>query len=148
MKRQRSRRKKEAKEYLERISAINIHIDKKIDELKELETKATKVTSTIGYDRVQTSADDKMADSVIKIVELKEYISEQLDRFVKLKKEAEDVVNQIMVPDYVEIIYDRYFRRYSFKHIAANIGKTEQWVYELHDRALGAVADILQSRKN
>ena len=118
-------------------------IDNKLLEVEQLEALATKVTSCSSGDRVQTSGNqDKMADTVIKIIELKNNINADIDRLVDLKKEILAVIDAIQDADMIDILYKRYFQYKKWEQIALEMHYTYQWICKLHGRALQQVEKI------
>ena len=82
-----------AKNYLMQIKNMDAKISTDLEELATLEALATKTTSVLGDERVQSSgSQQKMADAVTKIIALKEKISGEIDRFVTFKKEARELI--------------------------------------------------------
>ena len=75
--------------FLKQIKIMDAKINADIEELASLETLATRTTSVLGGERVQSSgSQQKMADSVAKIVDLREQINAEIDRFIDYKQEA------------------------------------------------------------
>ena len=81
--------------YLKQIKIMDAKINADIEELTSLETLATRTTSVLGGDRVQSSgSQQKMADSVAKIVDLREQINAEIDRFIDYKQEARELISE------------------------------------------------------
>lgn len=137
----------EAIEYLEQIKTLDAKINSDIEELAQLEALATKTTSVLGGERVQSSgSQQKMADYVAKIVEMKMQIEEEIDAYIDFKKEARHVIWECDA-DCISLLHKRYFLFRSWKRIAAEMGKSKQWVSDgLHQRALAQVQRILDER--
>ena len=71
--------------YLRQIKVMDAKINADIEELAQLEALATKTTSAIGGERVQTSgSQEKMADCITKIVDMQNQITKEIDKFIEL----------------------------------------------------------------
>ena len=69
--------------YLRQIKVMDAKINSYIEQLGQLETMATKTTSVFGDERVQVSgSQQKMADCVAKIVDMKNQITDEIDKFI------------------------------------------------------------------
>lgn len=137
-----------AKNYLMQIKNMDARINTDLEELAALETLATKTTSVIGDERVQSSgSQQKMADAVAKIVELKEKINREIDRFVDFKSEAKNLIFSVCDSDCIDLLYKRYFQDKKWEIIAVEMGYTFKWVSGgLHQRALSQVQKALDER--
>lgn len=126
-----------AKDYLEQIRILDRLINNKLQELEQLEALATKVTSVNSGDRVQASgSQDKMADTVIKILELKQEINADIDRLVDLKCEIIPLIDAVQDADLIDVLYKRYIQGKKWEEIALEMHYTFRWVLKLHGRAL------------
>ena len=130
--------------YLKQIKIMDAKINADIDELASLEALATRTTSVLGGDRVRSSgSQQKMADSVAKIVDLREQINAEIDRFIDYKQEARELIS---VCD-AECISKRYFQFKTWESIAVDMNFTYQWVSGgLHQKALAQVQKALDER--
>ena len=140
-----------AEEFLQKIKKYDIAIDASLEELAKLETLATKTTSVLGGECVQTSGSkQKMADTVAKIVELKNKINDDIDRFIDYKAEAREVVLRACDADSMQLIFKKYFGIYdkekdrviyaTWEDIARELGVTYQWIARsLRSKALNQV---------
>lgn len=140
-----------AKKYLQQIKTIDAKIDSRLDEIATLDAIAKKTTSVMGGERVQASGtQDKMADCVLKIVELKQELNWEIDRFIDYRKEARNVIENACDADCQILLYKRYIGVYdevkerivfkTWEQIAVEMGLTYQWVAGgLHQRALAQV---------
>lgn len=133
--------------YLEQIKTLDAKINSDIEELAQLEALATKTTSVLGGERVQSSgSQQKMADCVAKIVEMKMQIEAEIDKYIDFKKEARCIIWECDA-DCMTLLHKRYFLFRSWKRIAAEMGKSKQWVSDdLHKKALSQVQRILDER--
>lgn len=148
-----------ARTYLERIKKIDAHIDARIDEIATLDALAKRTTSVMGEERVPaSSSQDKMADIVGKIVDLKKELNEEIDRFIDMRNEARKLIDEACDADCSRLLHKRYIGTYdeekdrvifkTWEQIAVELGFTYQWVSDgLHQRALAQVQKALDERK-
>lgn len=126
--------------YLKQIKIMDAKINSDIEELASLEALATKTTAVMGGERVQASgSQQKMADCVVKIVEMKEQINKEVDAFIEYKKEARHILAQCDA-DCINLLHRRYFQFKTWEQIAVEMNFTYQWVSGgLHQKALSQV---------
>lgn len=137
-----------AVDYLKQIKTMDAKINADIEELAQLEALATKTTSVLGGERVQSSgSQQKMADCVAKIVEMKQQIADEIDAYIDFKKEARDVIC-VCDADCLTLLHKRYFQFKKWERIAVEMNFTYQWVSDgLHQRALAQVQKVLDERE-
>ena len=135
-------------EYLNQIRTMDAKINADIEELAQLEALATKTTSVLGGERVQSSgSQQKMADCVAKIVEMKDQINREIDTYIDFKMEARRIIWECDA-DCMKVLHKRYFLFRSWKRIAAEMEKSKQWVSDdLHKKALAQVQKVLDERE-
>ena len=133
--------------YLKQIKIMDAKINADIEELTSLETLATRTTSVLGGERVQASgSQQKMADSVAKIVDLREQINAEIDRFIDYKQEARELISDCEA-ECITLISKRYFQFKTWESIAVDMNFTYQWVSGgLHQKALAQVQKVLDER--
>lgn len=133
--------------YLKQIKSMDAKINADLEELASLEALATKTTSVLGGDRVQSSgSQQKMADCVAKIVDMKEQINKEIDRFIDYKKEARELLSECD-SECITLISKRYFQFKTWEEIAVDMNFTYQWVSGgLHQKALVQVQRALDER--
>lgn len=133
--------------YLKQIEIMDAKINSDIEELAGLEALATKTTAVMGDERVQASgSQQKMADCVDKIVDMKAQITQEIDAFIDYKKEARFILAQCDA-DCITLLHKRYFQFKKWEQIAVEMNFTYQWVSGgLHQRALSQVQKVLDER--
>lgn len=138
-----------AKTYLKQIELMDAKINTRLEEVERLNALATKTTSVMGGERVQAStSQQKMADCVTRIADLKTEINAEIDRFVNYKQEALKIMDKHCDPDCITLLYARYFQYKAWEHIAVDLNYTYKWVSGgLHQRALAQVQKGLDERK-
>lgn len=149
-----------AKEYLKQIKIMDAKIDADIEDLKNLRALATKTTSVMGDERVQTSgSQQKMEDAVVKYVDLANKINDEIDRLVDYREEARKIITSIGDADCIRLLSLFYFGVYNektekteyleWKQVAKEMNFSYKWVSGgLHQRALSQVQKVLDERGN
>jgi hypothetical protein len=145
--------------YLKQIKKMDAKIDADIEELATLEALATKTTAAMGDERVQSSgSQQKMEAAVIKIVALKDKITDEIDRFIEYKDQARQLVHDSCDEDCISLLTKRYFGVYdstkgrtvykTWEQIAVELSFSYQWVSDgLHQRALSQLQKALDERE-
>lgn len=148
-----------AKEYLRRIRLLDSMINSDIEHVATLEALATRTTPVLGGERVQTSGNQqKMEDSVIKILEVRDKIATEIDAYVNLKTEARDLIHEYCDPECITLLSKRYLGSYdgsydrtiykTWEQIAVEMGLSYAWVKGgLHRRALHQLQVGLNEQK-
>ena len=138
----------DAKAYLRKIPLLNANINSKLNDLHELRTMVTKITSTISPVCVSGSGNqDKLGNAVAKIVDLQEEINRKIDMYVDLKREAIEILEQIQDPDQVQVLHKRYFENKPWERIACEMNYSYRNVLCIHGDALQAMDAVLKERK-
>lgn len=135
-----------AKTYLNQIRKAEIKIEDGLEELERLKALATKVTSAMDGEVVSGSKNpDKMTDVVAKIIQLQEKINRDVDKYVDIKREAQELLSQVENTTHYKILHSRYVLHKTWEQIACEIGFTYQWVCKLHGVALLEFEKILKN---
>lgn len=134
--------------YLKQIKIMDARINSDIENLAALEALATKTTPVMGGERVQSSgSQQKMADCVAKIVDLKEQINREIDEMCDYKKEARYLLSHCDA-DCITILHKRYFMFETWEQISVEMNFTYQWVSGgLHQRALSQFQRVLDENR-
>ena len=137
-----------AKTYLKQIKIMDAKINADIEELASLEALATRTTSVLGGERVQSSgSQQKMADCVAKIVDMKEKINKEIDRYIDYKSEARELLAECEA-ECIALISKRYFQLKTWEEIAVDMNFTYQWVSGgMHQKSLAQVQKALDERE-
>ena len=139
----------DAKSYLRKIELLDAHINNRISDKQALECLATKITATISPVSVSGSGNhDKIGDAVAKIVDLQEEINRKIDKFVNLKREVSELIEQIEDPDQVKVLHMRYFEYKPWEQIAIEMQYSYRNVCYIHGKALQAVQAVMEGGAN
>lgn len=126
-----------AKEYLSQAFHIDQRISSKLSQVMRLREAATSCTATLSdMPRPDSSNQQRMADTICKIVDLEREINEDIDRLVALKAEARRAINAVSDPDQQLILELRYLCYKPWNEIMTELGYSEATIYRLHGEAL------------
>lgn len=128
----------DAKTYLNRLKQMDARVSAKLEELENLTALATKTTSVMGGERVQSSStQDKMAECVAKIADLQKDLREDIVDLLKQKEKAMQLIDEWCEADCITLLYYRYLDSKKWEHIAIMMNYSVDWVKRgLHGKAL------------
>lgn len=137
-----------AKEYLLQVKMCDVHIDDLLEELAWLESKATKITSTLSPDPGGGSGNqDKLGDAVAKIVDMRQEVNDAIDAFVDKKKEIRELLGQIQNATLLGILLKVYFQYQTLEQVACDLGYSYKQTTRLHGKALVVVGKLLENKR-
>ena len=127
-----------AKEYLSRLRSLELRLLANANEIENLTTIATHITSAINSDGIHTTGttSDKLGSCVARIVDLRNEIDADVDNLEKVRKEIIDSIETVQTTKYRELLRLRYVCHMTFAEIAETMDITWQWAITLHGRAL------------
>lgn len=128
-----------AKEYLQQYRNSDREINSKLDQIRRLRELATKTTSTLNPDKVQTSSVNKTEIIVAKIVDLEREIDAEIDKLCHIRREVQVSIKMIDEAAYRNVLELRYIQGLSWEQIAVNLNYTYRHVTRLHGEALQKV---------
>lgn len=135
-----------AKDYLKQVQKIDVIIKNKIIEKEQWMSMATSTTASSDGERVQSSgSQQKMADAVVRYVELEADIDRHINSLIATKKDVIEVIEQLPAIEY-DILHRVYIQYKDLNDVAAEYGKTYSWITTVHGRALQHVQDVLDER--
>lgn len=135
-----------AKDYLQQVQKIDVIIKNKIIEKEQWMSMATSTTASSDGERVQSSgSQQKMADAVVRYVELEADIDRHINSLIDTKKDVIEVIEQLPAIEY-DILHRVYIQYKDLNDVAAEYGKTYSWITTVHGRALQHVQDVLDER--
>ena len=138
----------EAKEYLEQIKWYDVLIDSKLEELATLNSVVKRITPVMNTTGGGASGNqDKLGDTIAKIVDLQGEINRDVDMFVDMKREASKLLKKITQAEYFQVLHKRYVLYESFEQIAMEMKYTYRGVCYVHGRALQAFDKVLREHK-
>ena len=126
----------QVKDFLNRIRRIDMMIDCKCDQIKELRDRLTSISSPMG-ERVQGTKDpDKFTNPVSKIIELENEINEDIDKLVDLKRVARRMIEQLNSDVEKLVLYKHYFENKTFEQVSVEMNYSWRRIHQIHGDAL------------
>lgn len=139
----------DAKAYLRKIELFDANINNRISDLQELKSLVTKITATISPVCVSGSGNqDRLGDAVAKIVDMQDEINLKIDKYIALKKEISELLEQIQDSDQVKVLHKRYFEYKAWEEIACEMNYSYRNVCYIHGKALQTVGALLNGGEN
>lgn len=132
------------KEYMQHIRHVRRDINFLIDQIERERVLAENVKA-IRYDidHVQTSPiGDRMTDVVADIIEVSEKLKDRIDEYLALEDEARNYLTLLKV-EHERVLVLHYFDGMKYDNIADKLMYSERYVYELRDRALEELTEVL-----
>jgi DNA-directed RNA polymerase specialized sigma subunit len=137
----------EAKEFLKQPERLDLRIKNKLIEKQQWKDIALGITANMDGERVQSSgAKSKMADAVIKCVDIEAEIDSMIDELIDRKKEVIQAIEQLDSATEYNVLHMRYIQYLSLQDIADHYNKDYGWATTTHGRALKSVQEILDKR--
>lgn len=134
-----------SKEYLLQARFLDASIRTKVEQIESLNDLATSCTAVISdMPRNPNRGGSRMADAVMKIIDLQEEIKNDMIALVNLKREIMDVIKAVSSLELRTILEKRYLSFISWERIVVELGYSIQHTYRLHDMALREVDEILK----
>lgn len=130
-----------AKEFLQQYLNAERAINAKLEEISRLRALAMRTTRVPDEDHVfvQSSAGDRMATIVGKIVDMEREVDAEIDELYKVRQRVQDAINSVEDAELRTILIMRYLsrNRYCWPQIAKVIGRNVNTVKgKLHKKAL------------
>lgn len=108
---------------------------------------ATSITANTDGERVQSSgAKSKMADAVIKCVDMQAEIDSLVDKLIEIKKEVIQTIEQLNSPIEYNLLHMRYIQYKSLQEIADHYKRDYGWAKTTHGRAISNVRLIREKK--
>ena len=126
-----------AKEYLSQARYLDARIASKREQIQSLNDLATKCTSTWSdMPRSTNCGVSRMADCVMKIIDLENQISEDMIKLIDLKREITETIENLENIEYKIILEKRYLCYESWEMIADDMGYSVRQIHRMHGDAL------------
>lgn len=132
-----------AKEYLSRYHLINIRINQKIDQQRQLRELATNISPSSGGGH-SSGVSDKVGMAVAKIATLEQEINAEIDELIRVKAEIEHTISAVADERLRLILIARYINCKTFEYIACEMHYSYKQICRLHGKALLRVQDVLE----
>ncbi len=133
----------EAKEFLNQPKKLDLLIQNKLIEKQQWRDLALGITANMDGERVQSSgSQQKMADAIVKCIDMEAEIDSLVDKLIDKKKEVISVIEQVDSPIEYDILHRIYIQYMSLQEVADHYGKEYGWATTTHGRALRSVQEI------
>ena len=137
----------EAKDYLNQVKKLDLLIKNKLIEKQQWKDIALGVTANMDGERVQSSGTkSKMADALVKCIDIETEINNLIDKLIDTKKEVIQTIERLDSPTEYDILHKRYIQFLSLQEIADHYGRDYTTITTAHGRALKNVQKILDGR--
>lgn len=137
-------KKSKAQIFLERVEMIETIIENKLIEQMQWKNLALSITANMGGERVQSSGQtSKMADAVIKCIDMEDEIADAVDKLIAEKQKVVSTIEKLYSPTEYKILHLRYIQHISLRDISEKLDKEYSWVTTTHGRALKNVQNLI-----
>ena len=128
------------KEYLSMAFYLEKQVKSKENQLQYLRAHVVYVTPSISdMPKCTASEKSRMEKTLIKILELEDYISKEIIKLIGVKKEIESAIKAINNISCETILEMRYLEYSSWSDIAIRLNYNQDYIYQIHRKALGLV---------
>ena len=127
-----------AKKYLQQASRLDALINAKCDQIDRLSDMATKITTSLSpvAGSSKASSQDKLGDTVARIVDLQKEVQQGIDQLIAVKKDITQKIDALQNNEYRLVLTMRYLNLMTWEQIAVEMERSYQWVHIIHGRAL------------
>lgn len=134
------------KEYLNRARYLDREIDAKIDHLERIDSMVNRVTPVLSDMPADPCRDNhKREKLLVKMIDLKWEINEEIDKLVDTKREIMEFISKIGSNSYRLLLELRYVNLCTWERIAEIMDISLSTVYRMHGAAL-LEADIIYKK--
>ena len=135
-----------AETFLSQLQKIDKLIENKLSEVEKLKRQADGFGGNSDSGKVKSSGKpDKMAEAVIKYVDLENEINEQIEKLINKRKEVINVIEMLNAQEY-DILHKLYVQYKTLDEVAYINQRSYTWVTTTKKRALDNVQKILDER--
>ena len=129
-----------SKQYLNQAYRLDQRIQSKLEQVDSLNTLATRATSTLSdMPRNPNRATSKMADVIVKIIDLQNEINKDIDDLVSLKAEIVRAIKSVENKEHQTLLEKRYLCFETWEQIAVDMGYSSRTIYRMHKEATKAI---------
>ena len=137
-----------AKEYLGQAYRLDQRINSKLQQVESLRSLTQKVTASYDSEPVSHTRNvTSLEDTIIRLMEAKEQVNQQIDELVKLKMDIAALIDRVRNESYRLILEKRYLCFLPWDQIAADLHYSRRWVLNKHDRSVEVVDRMLAGRE-
>ena len=137
----------QAIEYLKQLRSYETIIKNKMFERERWKALAYGTTAHSDGERVQASSNQqKMADAVVKYIEIEQEIGRYIDRLCDKRKGIMDTIALLDVDEY-DVLHQIYVQYKSMKEVAMDLDRSTSWVKHIRKNAINNLQKILDERE-
>ena len=125
-----------AKEYLKQARKLNTAINTKVEELHQLQLKASCVQSVAITERVMSSRNNSSNKTIDKIVDLQNEINAEVDKLVDLQAEIRAKIANVYNLTYISVLTNLYINCLTIEKTAEKMGSDRSTICRWHGQAL------------
>lgn len=138
----------DAKEFLSRAYLLELQIQTMMQQIEKLRAIASRVSGGIRKDVVKHDRKTTgMEDTVLKIVEEEEKLTQKIDELVDIKREIREVLDRVEDLSQRLVLEKRYLLFQDWETIRIDFGFTRMWTINRHKMALETVQQILDEQE-
>ena len=123
------------KEYLGQARFLNLFLDVKLAQIKELKSQAEKSAIILNDDR-------EKADTLERFKQLEEKIQGEMNHLLDLKMEIIDTISRVDDDECRLILEKRFLNGQKYCEIAEDMYMSEKSVYRIQDKAFKKIVEI------
>ena len=128
-----------AKQYLKQGYKLNELINSYIEELDQLRALSTSISSPSVSDMPSGGSGNKepaFVKAIMKIVELEKKINDKINKYVDLKNEISETIEQLSNTEEKVLLRCRYINFYTWETICEKLNVSMRTVHRIHASAL------------
>lgn len=134
-----------AKQYLGQIERLDRMISNKTIEIQQVENQLYNIKSIMNDCKVQTSGSkDRLGDSVSKLVDLQNELSNLIDSYVAKRQEIIKIIEKVRETNRYDLLFKKYVEQKSFEQIACEMNYSLVHIKRIHKFALDEVNCIIK----
>lgn len=137
----------DAKDYLLQVKKLDLQIKNKLIEKQQWKDIALGITANMEGERVQSSGTkSKMADALVKCIDIETEINNLIDKLIDTKKEVIQTIEELSSPLQYDVLHLHYIQFMTLQDIADKYGMSYDWAKQAHKRAVKNVQKIRERK--
>lgn len=139
-----------AKEYLVKLRNADLKIQARRYEIEQLKILAT-CSGSLNTDKVSVKASkaaDSMANKVIDFVDKEKELNKDISKLIELRHQVIDLIFSMENNKFSELLFKRYVEYKHFERIACEMSFSYEWARHIHQEALKAFQELLDTQKH
>jgi DNA-directed RNA polymerase specialized sigma subunit len=133
-----------AKEFLRQYINAEKMIDAKLDRIRRYREMATKTTTTLNPNKVQSTQENKMERIIAEICDMTAEIETSIKLLHETQNTVSEVIRQVSDPMQRIVLYRRYINGEHFEEIAVNMNYCYMQICRIHGKALESINDVIK----